>query len=72
MPGMPGEEVLAALRADPATRDIPVLVVTSKRLDAGERERLGALALAVFSKDEMSADTAGELIRRVLVGAGVA
>jgi signal transduction histidine kinase/CheY-like chemotaxis protein len=70
MPGMPGDEVLTALRSDPATRDIPVLVVTSKALDAAERERLAAQALAVLSKDEMAADTASESIRRVLVDAG--
>jgi signal transduction histidine kinase/CheY-like chemotaxis protein len=72
MPGMPGDEVLAALRSDPATRDIPILVVTSRALDADERERLAAQTLAVFSKDEMSAETAGESIRRVLVDAGMA
>jgi signal transduction histidine kinase/CheY-like chemotaxis protein len=72
MPGMAGDEVLSALRADPATRDIPVVVVTSKPLGAGERERLSAQALAVFSKEQMSADTAGESMRRVLADAGVA
>jgi CheY-like chemotaxis protein len=46
-----GTEVLRALRADPATREIPVVVVTSKRLEEGERKELLGMASSVLSKD---------------------
>jgi signal transduction histidine kinase/CheY-like chemotaxis protein len=54
MPGLDGSEVLHTLRADPATRDIPVVIVTSKRVDEAERRRLLELASAVLTKDAMS------------------
>ena len=31
LPGIPGDEVLRSLKADPATRPVPVLVLTAKR-----------------------------------------
>jgi CheY-like chemotaxis protein len=37
MPGMSGDEVLAALRADPATRDLPFLFLTASA-DESQRE----------------------------------
>lgn len=44
MPGLDGFEVLARLRADPATRDIPVIMVTGLEGEADEERglRLGA------------------------------
>ncbi|RMH15306.1 MAG: response regulator [Acidobacteria bacterium] len=38
LPGMDGTEVLAALRADPALRHIPVVALTAHAM-AGDRER---------------------------------
>ncbi len=40
MPGMNGFEVLERLRANPALRDMPVIVLTAKTLGAAEREYL--------------------------------
>ena len=40
MPGLTGFEVLERLKADPATRPIPVIINSSKVLDPGERGRL--------------------------------
>jgi signal transduction histidine kinase/CheY-like chemotaxis protein len=54
LPDAGGEEVLAALRADPATREIPVLVFTSKQLRAADRERLRE-ANGICSKEEPDA-----------------
>jgi signal transduction histidine kinase len=51
LPDAGGEEVLAALRADPTTRGVPVLVFTSKQLRRGDRERLRE-ANGFFSKWE--------------------
>lgn len=45
MPKMPGIDVLRALKADPGTRDIPVLILSnsSREQDVGEVMRLGAV-----------------------------
>ena len=45
MPDLDGPATLAALRADPATRDIPVLFLTAKTA-AAERTRLAELGVA--------------------------
>lgn len=45
MPGMDGHAVLAALRADPATRDIPVIFVTA--LNSPGEEQTGLLEGAI-------------------------
>jgi signal transduction histidine kinase/DNA-binding response OmpR family regulator len=66
MPGIGGEEVLEQLKGDPATRDIPVLIVTSKALDAEARAAIEPKVVAIVPKD---AD-AGAL-RRALASAGV-
>ncbi|HYJ32092.1 MAG TPA: response regulator, partial [Candidatus Binatia bacterium] len=54
MPEQDGEEVLRRLKSDPATREIPVFVVTSKALGEGERERLLQMAAGVISKETLS------------------
>ncbi|MFP5478205.1 MAG: response regulator transcription factor [Alphaproteobacteria bacterium] len=42
LPGMSGLEVLAALRADPGTRSLPVMVLTARGRDREAAERAGA------------------------------
>jgi CheY-like chemotaxis protein len=54
MPDQDGEEVLRRLKSDPATREIPVFVVTSKALGEGERDRLLEMAAGVISKETLS------------------
>lgn len=51
IPGMDGFEVLDRLKADPVLREIPILIRSSKTLDADERATLGP-AVAILSKDE--------------------
>jgi CheY-like chemotaxis protein len=70
MPDLGGADVLTALD-DPATRAIPVVVVTSQSLDATRRERLLVRAAAVLSKQSLSRDTAGGELRQALARAGV-
>jgi CheY-like chemotaxis protein len=70
MPDISGEEVLERLRAEPVTAGIPVVVVTSKVLDADERERLERHALTVVSKATERAVAAAK-IRAALGVAGV-
>ncbi|MEW6379614.1 MAG: response regulator [bacterium] len=50
MPEMDGFEVLDRLKADPATRDIPVIIVTAKDLEEEDRKRLAQGALDIISK----------------------
>jgi CheY-like chemotaxis protein/anti-sigma regulatory factor (Ser/Thr protein kinase) len=51
LPDFGGEEVLEALRSDAATREVPIVVFTSKQLRMTDRDRLQA-ADAIFSKRE--------------------
>ena len=66
MPGMDGFAVLDALRADSATQDIPVIVVTAKELTPAERDRLNGqieslLQKGSFMDDDLLADVLGAL-----------
>ena len=70
MPGVSGLEVLERLRAEPVTRDVPVVVVTSKLLTDVERHRLERLGAAVVSK-AADRESAAAQIRTVLTDAGV-
>jgi len=54
MPDIDGTEVLRRLRADPGTRDIPVVVVTATPLDDAIRRRLDELSAEVLAKDAVS------------------
>ncbi|HTV24105.1 MAG TPA: response regulator [Polyangiaceae bacterium] len=64
-------DVLDELKADPRTRAIPVIVVTSHMLDAGERDRLAADTEAILSKENLSRELAINRIRDALAKAGV-
>jgi threonine synthase len=66
MPELDGFAVLDALRADSATQDIPVIVVTAKELTPQERDRLNGQIDALLQKgsfmdDELLADVLGAL-----------
>ena len=71
MPDLDGFEVLRRLKADPATRDIPVVIVTSKPLSEEERGRL-ALAADVVAKDGDSRERARAAIERAMDRGGKA
>jgi signal transduction histidine kinase/CheY-like chemotaxis protein len=72
MRDMGGLEVLSQLKADPATRDIPVVLNTAKALSEQERTELERWGVPVLLKDRFrSADAATE-VRRLLVQNGIA
>lgn len=50
MPGMDGFEALRRLRADPETRDLPVMVITAMHVDDAGREFLARNAQSIFQK----------------------
>jgi CheY-like chemotaxis protein len=72
MPSMSGREVLSALKASAATRDIPVIIATSRMLSAEERESLSREAAAILPKELLAGNDAAMHIRDVLSRAHVA
>jgi len=64
-------DVLDELKADPRTRRIPVIIVTSQVLESADTERLLAEAEAVISKEHLSRELAINRIRDALAKAGV-
>jgi signal transduction histidine kinase/CheY-like chemotaxis protein len=67
MPDVGGLEVLEQLKADPATRDIPVVVVTSRVLTETERRQLAPDVAAIVSKAALSRDTMADVLRQALL-----
>jgi signal transduction histidine kinase/CheY-like chemotaxis protein len=70
MPDLSGFVVLDRLRREPTTRDVPVIVMTSKQLDDGERRRLAALGATIVSKGS-ERHVIVDRIRAVLADAGL-
>jgi CheY-like chemotaxis protein len=50
MPDMDGYEVVAELQRDPATRGIPILVVTAQDLNDEDKARLNGNILGIVQK----------------------
>ncbi len=72
MPGMDGYEVTRRLKADPATRDIPVILVTA--LDGSADKAMGMEAGAIFALDCDYRDIGvqcAEMALRIIQGAPV-
>jgi len=66
MPGRTGFDVLDELKADPTTREIPVVIHTSKAITSADDTRLAGRHLAILSKSGKNRKQALETIRRVL------
>jgi signal transduction histidine kinase/CheY-like chemotaxis protein len=62
MPGLSGYEVLHHIKADPATRNILVVVVTSAELGAHQRQELEGKAYALINKVDLSAKAVDDLL----------
>ena len=56
MPDMNGFELLTALRSEPATHDLPVIVLTAKALSPAEQAELGQSAQCVMTKTSLRRD----------------
>lgn len=64
-------DVLDQLKADPRTRSIPVIIVTSHTLSPEDVQRLGANTETILSKEHLSRELAIHRIRDALRQAGV-
>jgi threonine synthase len=62
MPELDGFSVLDALQTDPATAQVPVVVVTAKELTVEEKQRLGGRIHSLMQKGEFMSD---ELLEEV-------
>jgi CheY-like chemotaxis protein len=62
MPEMDGFAVVAALQKEPRWRDIAVIVITSRDLDAKDRERLNSGVQSVLVKETFRP---AELVARI-------
>ncbi len=66
MPEMDGFQVVAALQNEQRWRDIPVIVITSRDLDAKDRERLNSGVQTVLVKETFRPADLVERIRRIV------
>jgi threonine synthase len=66
MPELDGFTVLDALRADPHTAHIPVIVVTAKELTGEEKERLQGQVYSLLQKGEFMNDEFMEEVRSLV------
>jgi len=69
MPEMDGFEVLRHLRADPALRHIPVMVITAMYLDDAQREFLAHSAQSTFQKGGFWIEDLLKEVQRILAAA---
>ena len=70
-PYPPSPKVLRALREEPATRDLPVIVVTAKDLTDEDRTRLARNAQRVILKQATPLGELRQEIQSVLLARGV-
>ncbi len=69
MPDLNGFEVLRALRAEDATRNIPVIIHTAMVLQKHDREALEPETITILSKEASSRDLAMARLREALARA---
>lgn len=67
MPGMDGSAILATLKADSRTADVPVIIVSAKTIEAEERRWLEARSASIWQKGSFSA---AELVEHVVATVG--
>ena len=71
MPEMDGFTTLEMLSNNPQTSEIPVIIYTSRQLDAAERKRLSAQCVAILPKASPSREEATRSILDALAIAGL-
>jgi CheY-like chemotaxis protein len=71
MPEMDGYKVLEALKADPDTSAIPVVIHTSQRLQPHDRERLRPLTAGIVDKELLHQASGRAGVEEILTRAGL-
>jgi CheY-like chemotaxis protein len=71
MPEVSGFGVVEALREQPATACIPILVVTAKWITDEDRARLNGYVSTIMSKTEFGLEHLSSEIRRAMAGRSV-
>lgn len=71
MPDLSGFAVLEQLKRDPTTREIPVIIISSKQLITSESEQLANSTVAILSKDSQSQPQAIAQLQAALKKAGL-
>ncbi|WP_169822247.1 hybrid sensor histidine kinase/response regulator [Corallococcus exiguus] len=71
LPDITAFDVLDELKADPRTRDIPIILHTSHQLQEPERQRLARETSAILAKHTLSREVAITRIRDALSKAGL-
>ena len=71
MPDMTGLQVLERLKADDATREIPVIINTAEVLDEEDRRRIGAGSAVILDKSPSTGQDALNTIKEALLKAGL-
>ena len=68
MPGLSGFEVLERLKAENSTKDIPVVISTSRVLTSTERVKLTGLAAAILNKEGLDHRAMLPVLQRIING----
>jgi CheY-like chemotaxis protein len=71
MAGQSGVEVLASLKADPATQGIPVVIITSQIVPDEARARLMKQAAGFLSKQSLTRDALLLAVRQAIERVGL-
>jgi len=66
MPGVDGFAVVERLRADPATADVPIVVLTSKTMTSADRERIAGQISYLAQKGDFGGADLVELVGRLV------
>jgi signal transduction histidine kinase/DNA-binding response OmpR family regulator len=72
MPDMTGFEVVERLKAEASTKDIPVMICTSRILTSTERTQLTGKIITIVGKEGRDRDGVADEIRRIINGTGMA
>jgi PAS domain S-box-containing protein len=71
MPDVSGFDVVEALRQEPDTANIPILVVTAKRITATDRAKLRGSVMTIMEKTGFDPDRFTLEVRRAMAGRAV-
>jgi CheY-like chemotaxis protein len=71
MPEVNGFDVVEALRENPDTARIPIMVVTAKQITDDDRAKLSGYVTTIMEKAEFEPDRLAAEIRRAMSGRNV-